>query len=76
MNSKYRVVSITWVDVYASDMDEARKLAGDIYYNMTPEEHDALPSVALTRPYGDDDVYLEADDMPGWTAWSPSNDPF
>lgn len=74
--NKYRVVSVCWVDVYASDEHDARRIAGDIYYNMSPEEQDTLPGVALSRPFGDDGVTFEGDDAPGWWEFSPSNDPF
>lgn len=74
--NKYRVVSITWVDVYADDVHKARQIAGDIYYDMTPEEQDALPNISFTRPFGDPSVTLDSEDHPGWRVWSPSNEPF
>lgn len=74
--SKYRVVSVCWVDVYADDIHKAHKIASDIYYNMSPEEHDDLPSLSFARPFGDDGVTFDGDDAPGWWTWHPSNDPF
>lgn len=76
MSSKYRVVSITWVDVYASDESKAHQIAGDIYYNMTPEEHDSLPGLSVVSSFGEDVFVFDGSNEPGWLYFSPSNDPF
>jgi hypothetical protein len=67
MISKYRVVSVQWIDVYADSQDEAKSIAGAVYYNATPEEQDSFPSFVIATGYDEDLVGGE---------WNPSNEPF
>lgn len=74
---KYRVFSLSWIDVYASDASYARHVAGDIYYGLDSEDRESLPSVVVARRFDDNDGGSTiVDDVMAWHEWSPSNDPF
>lgn len=77
---KYRVACVQWIDVYADTGDEARKIAGEIYYNADFLERESFPSFALAWNQDDEAVDVEETvllaNQARWADWSPNNDPF
>ena len=44
---QWRVASVQWIDVYASDAQEAEFLANKIYVESSEDERNAIPSFVL-----------------------------
>ncbi len=77
---KYRVACVQWIDVYADTGDEARKIAGEIYYNADFLERESFPSFAVAwdhdgGPIDNEEAVALAEEAQ-WDEWNPNNDPF
>lgn len=81
MSSKYRVISVQYLDVFASDQYEAMQLANDEYLSMSGEERDAVRTAVIAYDFesglsNDELLSIGMDIDYDGSVFSPINDPF
>lgn len=54
--SRFRVVTVQWIDVDAGTVDGARALAASVFYGATESERLAFPSVLHVVDFDGDNV--------------------